>query len=188
MAGWHHQCNEYELGQALGDGEGLAGLVCCSPWGHRESDTTGRVDSSNKHTQLCSNLFCFYICRNKSLVKSNTSEYVLLIQLDFPGGSDGKASVYNSGDPGSIPGSGRSPGEGNGTPLQYYCLENPMDRGAWQATLCGVAKSQTQLSVHSITLNKYFLRAQYVQGTLLGTEEVKKEDIVPVVIKLIAAG
>ena len=51
--------------------------------------------------------------------------------LDFPGGSDGKASVYNVGDPGSIPGSGRSPGEGNGNPLQYYGLENPMDRGAW---------------------------------------------------------
>ena len=51
--------------------------------------------------------------------------------VDFPGGSDGKASVYNAGDLGSIPGSGRSPGEGNGNPLQYYCLENPMDRGAW---------------------------------------------------------
>ena len=44
---------------------------------------------------------------------------------------DGKAFVYNAGDPGSIPGSGRSPGEGNGNPLQYYCLESPMDRGAW---------------------------------------------------------
>ena len=50
--------------------------------------------------------------------------------MDFPGGSDGKAFVYNAGDLGSIPGLGRSPGEGNGTPLQYYCLENPMDRGA----------------------------------------------------------
>ena len=50
---------------------------------------------------------------------------------DFPGGSDSKASVYNAGDPDSIPGSGRSPGEGNGNPLQYYCLENPMDGGAW---------------------------------------------------------
>ena len=50
---------------------------------------------------------------------------------DFPGGSDGKVSVYNAGDPGSIPGSGRSSGEGNGNPLQYYCLENPTDRGAW---------------------------------------------------------
>ena len=47
----------------------------------------------------------------------------------FPGGSDCKASVYNAGDPGSIPGSGRSPGKGNGNPLQYYCLENPMDGG-----------------------------------------------------------
>jgi len=54
----------------------------------------------------------------------------IALQWDFPGGSDGKASVYNAGDPGSMPGSGRSPGEGNGNPLQYYCLENPMDRGA----------------------------------------------------------
>ena len=49
---------------------------------------------------------------------------------DFPGGSGGKASVYNVGDPGSIPGSGRSPGEGNGSTHKYYCLENPTDRGA----------------------------------------------------------
>ena len=55
-------------------------------------------------------------------------------------------SCYNAGDPGSIPGSGRSPGEGNGNPLQYSCLENPMDGGAWQATVHGVAKSRTQLS------------------------------------------
>ena len=52
----------------------------------------------------------------------------------FPGGSDGKESVCNAGDPGSIPGLGRSPGEGNGYPLQYSCLSNSMDRGAWQAT------------------------------------------------------
>ena len=50
---------------------------------------------------------------------------------DFPGGSDGKASVYNAGDPGSIPGSGRFPGEGNGNPLQYPCLENLIDGEAW---------------------------------------------------------
>ena len=50
---------------------------------------------------------------------------------DLPGGSDGKASAYNAGDPGSIPGSGRSSGEGNGNPLQYSCLEKPMDGGAW---------------------------------------------------------
>ena len=51
--------------------------------------------------------------------------------LDLPGGSDGKASAYNVGDLGPVPGLGRSPGEGNGTPLQYSCLENPMDGGAW---------------------------------------------------------
>ena len=50
---------------------------------------------------------------------------------DFPGGSDSKASAYNAGDPGSIPGLGRSPGEANGNPLQCSCLENPTDRGAW---------------------------------------------------------
>ena len=50
---------------------------------------------------------------------------------DFTGGSDGKASVYNAGDLGSIPQLGRPAGEGNGNPLQYYCLENPMDREAW---------------------------------------------------------
>ena len=51
--------------------------------------------------------------------------------LSFPGGSDGKASACDAGDLGSIPGLGRSPGEGNGNPLQYSCLENPMDGGAW---------------------------------------------------------
>ena len=50
---------------------------------------------------------------------------------DFPSGSDGKVPAYNAGDLGSIPGSGRSPGDGNGNPLQYSCLENPMDEGTW---------------------------------------------------------
>ena len=62
----------------------------------------------------------------------NLSLNLVLVRLymkHFPGGSDGKASAYNAGDPGSIPGSGRSSGEGNGRPLQYSCLENPMDRG-----------------------------------------------------------
>ena len=57
--------------------------------------------------------------------------FAFVYSLDFPGGSDGKASVYNVGDPSSSSGLERSPGEGNGNPLQYYCLENPMDRGAW---------------------------------------------------------
>ena len=63
----------------------------------------------------------------------------------FSGSSDGKESSSNAKDPGLIPGSGRAPGEGNGNPLQYSCLTNPMDRGAWQTTVHGLAKSQTQL-------------------------------------------
>ena len=65
--------------------------------------------------------------------------------MGFPGGSDGEESAYSVGDSGSISGSGRSPGEGNGYPLQYFCLENSMDRGAWWATAHEVAKSQTRL-------------------------------------------
>ena len=64
----------------------------------------------------------------------------------FPGSSDGKESACSAGDQGLIPGSGTFPGEGNGNPLQYSCLQNSMNRGAWRAIVYGVAKSQTQLS------------------------------------------
>ena len=65
--------------------------------------------------------------------------------VGFPGGSVVKNPMANARDVGSIPGSGRSPGEGNGKTLQYSCLENPMDRGAWRATVHGVEKCQTRL-------------------------------------------
>ena len=67
--------------------------------------------------------------------------------VNFSGGLDGKAYAYNEGDPGSIPGSGRSPGKGNGNPLQYSCLENPMDGGTWQAIVHRTGKGQ--FSFHS---------------------------------------
>ena len=67
--------------------------------------------------------------------------------MGFPGGSDGKESACNAGDTGLIPGSGIFPGEGNGNPLQYSCLENSMDRGDWRAIGHGVAKSQTRMSI-----------------------------------------
>ena len=70
---------------------------------------------------------------------------------DFPGGSDGKASAYKAGDPGLIPGSLRSSGEGKGKPFQYSCLENAMDRGAWWATVHGVTESRTRLSHFTFT-------------------------------------
>ena len=101
-------------------------------------------------------------CKNESLLALNCSQPFVFIfepvfptplnlsslmkEWDFRCGSEDKASAYNAGDRGSVPGSGRSPGEGNENPLQYSCLENPMDGGAWQATVHGVAKSQTQLS------------------------------------------
>ena len=69
----------------------------------------------------------------------------------FATGSDGKESACNAGDPSSIPGLGRSPEEGNGTPLQYSCLENPMNGGAWQATVLRVTKSRTRLSDFTFT-------------------------------------
>ena len=68
----------------------------------------------------------------------------------FLGGSEGKESACNSGDPDLIPGSGRSPEEGKGYPLQYSCLENLMDRGAWQATVHGVAKSQDDWAINNV--------------------------------------
>ena len=73
--------------------------------------------------------------------------------MGFPGSLEVKASACNAGDPGSIPRLGRSPGEGNGNPLQYSCLENPMDGGAWWATVHGVAKSRTRLSDFTFTFH-----------------------------------
>ena len=70
-------------------------------------------------------------------VKNSSQNYTAImpklreLDLDFPGGSEGKAADYYAGAPGSVPGLGKSSGEGNGNPLQDYCLENPMDRGAW---------------------------------------------------------
>ena len=72
--------------------------------------------------------------------------------MGFSGGSDSKESAFNAGDTGLIPGSGRSPGERNGNPLQYSCLENSMDRGAWQATVHGPTKIQTRLTEHIVAI------------------------------------
>ena len=88
-------------------------MVGYSPWGHEESDTTELL-STAQHEPVTLKHF----------------DYTPLLG-GFPGGSDGKASVCNAGDLGSISGLRRSPGERSGSPLQYSCLENPMDAGAW---------------------------------------------------------
>ena len=75
-----------------------------------------------------------------------------LVLLGFPGGSDGKESACSAGDPGSVPGLGRSPGEGNGCALQYSCLENPMDRGAWQATVHEVTRVRYNWVINTLVL------------------------------------
>ena len=103
-----------------------------------------------------------------TLKKKNSSMSLM------PGGSDGKTSTYNAGDPGSIRGSGRSPGEGNGNPLQYSCLENPMDGGAWWATVPGVAKSRTRLSDFTFTFHLH----EYYDFTLFGKSPTSSVHIV----------
>ena len=77
---------------------------------------------------------------------SSAKIYINSQEMGFYGGTEGRESACNAGDPGSIPGLGRSPGEEHGNPLQYSCLENSMDRGTWQATAHGVTKSWIPMS------------------------------------------
>ena len=104
-------------GKSLGQ-RSLAGY---SPWGHKRFGHDLVTKQQHNREKLC----------------------IIIAGMGFPGGSEVKASARNVGDLGSIPVSGRSPGEGNGNPLQYSCLENSMDRRAWWATVHGVAKSRT---------------------------------------------
>ena len=137
----------------------------CSPWGPEESDTTERlhfhfslscIGEGDGNPLQCSCLenprdrgalwpAVYGVVQSCIRLKrfSSSSNSTAAVHPGFAGGSDGKESACNAGDPGSILGSGRSPGEGNGYPLQYSCLEIPMDRGAWQTTVHGVEKSQT---------------------------------------------
>ena len=85
----------------------------------------------NPVVNVFAHLFLHILIYSTNPGSGNVNLCIRVLISDFPGGSDGKASAYNVGDPGSILGSGRSPGEGNGSPLQYFRLENPMDRGAW---------------------------------------------------------
>ena len=118
MAGWHHQLDRSESEWTPGVGDGQGGLVCCDSWGCKESDTTERLI----WTELPS-IYFFWVPLERGLPNSGAT-----------------------GDMSSIPGSGRSPGGGNGNSLQYPCRENPMDRGAWWVAVQGVQKSQIWLN------------------------------------------
>ena len=97
-------------------------------------ESSSREAMKTRHSQQTNNIF-----------KKKQGDTVY--RVDFPRGSDGKVSAYSAGDLGSIPGSGRSSGEGNGNPVLNSCLENPMDGGAWYTTVRGVPKSQTRTSL-----------------------------------------
>ena len=99
---------------------------------------------------LANHISPLYVFINQVVLEHN-----LVHLLGFPGGSEVKASACSVGDPGSIPGWGRSPGEENGNPLQYFCLENPMDGEAWWATVHGVAKSRIRLSDFTFFLSLF---------------------------------
>ena len=124
MAGWHHRFDGHEFEWTPGVGDGQGGLACYNSWGRKESDTTERL---------------------------NWTDHLWLV-IGFSGGSVVKNLLTSAGDSGdacSIPRLGRSPGGGNGNPLQYCCLENITDRGAWLFTVHGVTKSQTRLNMHA---------------------------------------
>ena len=80
------------------------------------------------------------VLMNRQCILNKVSLNSTTVLFSFPGGSDSKVSACNAGDPGSMPGSGRSPGKGNGNPLQYSCLENLMDGEAWRATVHGLQR------------------------------------------------
>ena len=98
MVGWHHQLHGHEFEQGPGDGEGQRSLVCCSPGGRKESDTTERLNSNNNINKM------------SSARKNGHQNFIIVVNyalLGFPGGSDRKESACDAGDPGLIPGLGR---------------------------------------------------------------------------------
>ena len=109
-------------------------------------------------------------------IKDSCSKCIIYGSLSYRS-SDGKESACNVGDPGSIPGLGRSPGGGNGSPLQLSCLENPMDRGAWRATVCGVTRVGYGWVAHATRTLTWPSRYNLHLQALLSLSLLKKKKI-----------
>ena len=105
---------------------------------------------------VCSSGYCYRGCLSQKLETTTLPRYCQYWRVSkersVVGGSDGKEATCKAGDPGSIPGSVRSPAEGKGNPPQCSCLENPMDRGAWRAAVQGAAESQTRLRAYYLSV------------------------------------
>ena len=173
---------ESEWTPGVGDGQG--GLACCDSWGRKELDTTERLNWT-EHVkggyslvaQLVKNPPAMQEIPVRFLSQQDPPEKGRLPApgvIGFPGDSVSKESTCNAGDLGLIPGLGRSFGGGHDNPLQYSCLENSMDRGAWWATVHRVTKNWTQLSdkaQHTISLH-------VIYGTTYLSEAEKMLDLI----------
>ena len=155
--GWMvHWLNAHEFGWTPGVGDGQGGLACWDSWGRKESDTTewlNWTELSEQPYSLSKTVTNFlHLCGSSDpswhLVEENRNslDSNLCQVKGFPEDSMVRNLAANGRDVGLGSRSGRFTGEGNGNPLQYSCLENSMDRGAWWTTIHGVIKSQTQLS------------------------------------------
>ena len=143
MVGWRHWLNGHEFEQTPGDGEGLGSLACYSPCGHKESDRTDRLNNNNPFSNHII-LWVFFLSPEIAF---------RVLFMGFPGGADSKESACNTGDLGSIPGSGRSPGGGHGNPLQYSCLENSMDRDTGKLQSMGLQRVGRNWVTNTLTFS-----------------------------------
>ena len=172
MVGWHHRLDGHEFEQTPVDSEEQGGLVFCSPWGHKESDMTERLNWTDLKLTACWNKN-YSPEKHKIIQKLQCfihSDLCLIVIGSVVKNLPANAETRNAG---LIPGSGRSPGRVNGNPFQYSCLKNPMDRGSSRATVCGVRVGRDWVTEHSMDVwrsNKMYLYLEKQQITTNSSE------------------